>query len=83
MGYNFLVPTSVGGLLFRLFPGSNRLKPIIKYTQEVGSDPIGIGDIVRAKHNNYWNSISWSDAYKKALINVDVNLDIKTYGTID
>lgn len=55
----------------------------IKYIQDVGSDPIGIGDIVRAKHNNYWNSISWSDAYKKALINVDVNLDIKTYGTIN
>lgn len=55
----------------------------IKYIQDVGSDPIGIGDIVRAKHNNYWNSISWSDSYKKALINVDVNLDIKTYGTID
>ena len=30
---------------------------LVKYLQEIESDPIGIGDLVRAKHNDYWKDI--------------------------
>lgn len=55
---------------------------IIKYTQEVGSDPIGIGDIIRAKYISYWNRIDWKEAYKNARIDITVKLNIDSYGTI-
>jgi spore germination protein len=57
-------------------------KEILKYIQEVGSDPIGIGDMVRAKHNSYWESVEWEEAYKKIIFNVDVKVDIYQYGII-
>lgn len=56
---------------------------LLKYMQEVGSDPIGIGDMVRAKYYSYWQSIDWKEVYKEAQINVDVQVDIKEYGAID
>jgi spore germination protein len=55
---------------------------ILEYTQEVGSDPIGIGDIIRAKHNNYWESVNWENAYKDVVFNVDVNVNIMNHGVI-
>ncbi|WP_411680504.1 Ger(x)C family spore germination protein [Clostridium thailandense] len=55
---------------------------IIKYTQEVGSDPLGIGDIVRAKHNDYWKKVNWKEVYKTAQVNVDVKLEILNHGLI-
>lgn len=55
---------------------------IIKYTQEVGSDPIGIGDIIRSKYISYWESTDWKDAYRNADVNITIKLDIKQYGTI-
>lgn len=55
---------------------------VLKYTQEVGSDPIGIGDIIRAKHNNYWEKINWENAYKDVVFNVKVNVNISNHGVI-
>ncbi len=55
---------------------------LIKYMQSVGSDPIGIGDIVRAKYNKYFNSKDWHEMYKSAKINVQVKYFINHYGTI-
>jgi spore germination protein len=55
---------------------------VLRYTQEVGSDPIGIGDIIRAKHNNYWESANWENAYKDVVFNVDVNVNITNHGVI-
>lgn len=55
---------------------------IIKYTQAIGSDPIGIGDLVRAKYPAYWQSINWSDAYRDAKVNLKVKLDILQFGAI-
>lgn len=55
---------------------------IVKYTQEVGSDPLGIGDIVRAKHNDYWKKVKWKEAYKAAQINVEVKAKILHHGLI-
>lgn len=57
-------------------------KKILRYTQEVGSDPIGIGDIVRAKHNKFWESVNWENAYKDVVFNVDVNVNIINHGII-
>jgi spore germination protein len=55
---------------------------VIKYTQEVGSDPIGIGDIIRAKHKDYWKNNNWEESYKNANIKVEAKLEIKQYGVI-
>ena len=56
---------------------------LLKYLISVGSDPLGIGDIIRAKYNSYWQSIDWQEAYKEAKFNVSVKLDIKQYGTTE
>ncbi|MFL0247504.1 Ger(x)C family spore germination protein [Candidatus Clostridium stratigraminis] len=55
---------------------------LLQYTQEVGSDPIGIGDIIRAKYNTYWSNNNWKDFYSKAVFNIDVAVNIIRYGTI-
>lgn len=60
----------------------NECLNIVKYTQEVGSDPLGIGDIVRAKHNDYWKKIKWKEAYKTAQVNVEVKVQILHHGLI-
>lgn len=58
-------------------------KKTIALLQEAGCDPIGIGDMVRAKYNNYFNSVVWKDVYKNAAINVDTTVKISRYGTND
>lgn len=55
---------------------------VLKYTQKVGSDPIGIGEIVRTKYNSYWKSINWKEAYKNAEVNFDTYVTIKDIGDI-
>lgn len=55
---------------------------VLKYTQEVGSDPIGIGDIVRAKHNSYWEKVDWNNTYKNVIFNIKVNVNISNHGSI-
>jgi spore germination protein len=55
---------------------------ILKYTQEVGSDPIGIGDIVRANYDSYWQKVKWEDTYKDVIFNVKVNVNILNHGAI-
>lgn len=56
---------------------------IIRHTQEVGSDPIGLGDMVRVKHNSYWKSIDWSEVYKTAQITVDTKIELTNHGVIN
>ena len=36
---------------------------LIKYLQEIGSDPVGFGEIIRAKHSEYFKSVSWKTVY--------------------
>lgn len=55
---------------------------VIKKLQEVNSDPIGLGNIVRAKYNQYWKSVDWKEAYKNATITVNVKADIYQEGII-
>lgn len=59
-----------------------KCEDILKYTQEVGSDPIGIGDIVRANYDSYWQSVKWEDTYKNVIFNVNVNVNILSHGAI-
>lgn len=55
---------------------------LIEYTQSIESDPIGIGDIVRATQNSYFKKVNWHTAYKDAKITIHVRLDIIQYGEI-
>ncbi|MTK10655.1 MAG: Ger(x)C family spore germination protein [Clostridiaceae bacterium] len=60
----------------------NECLNVIKYTQAVGSDPLGIGDIVRTKYGDYWGKVDWMEAYKIAQINIDVKFEISKHGLI-
>lgn len=55
---------------------------LLEYLQAINSDPIGIGEMVRAKHNSYWKSINWKVAYKNAKFNVHVKFNIVQYGAL-
>jgi len=55
---------------------------LIEYMQSVESDPIGIGDIVRAKNNAYFKRVDWHTAYKEATITVHVKFNINEYGSM-
>jgi spore germination protein len=57
-------------------------KEVIEYAQEMGSDPIGIGDMIRAKYRDYWKNSNWEEDYRYANIKVEAKLDIKQYGVI-
>lgn len=55
---------------------------ILEYTQEVGSDPLGIGEIIRANYNDYWQEGDWKDIYKIVEFKVNTKVDIIYFGTI-
>jgi len=55
---------------------------LIGYMQFKKSDPIGIGDMVRAKHNSYFKSVDWHTAYKGATITAHVKFNLIEYGDI-
>jgi spore germination protein len=56
---------------------------VLNYTQEVGSDPLGIGDIVGAKYNQYWKEESWKDEYANVKFNIKVKVNIINHGGIN
>lgn len=55
---------------------------ILGYTQRIGSDPIGIGDLVRAKYYSAWKTMDWKEVYQDAVVNVMVKADIQQFGLI-
>jgi len=55
---------------------------IIGYMQSIESDPIGIGDMIRAKNNSYFKKVEWQKAYKGAIISVHVKFNLIEYGDI-
>lgn len=57
-------------------------KRVLKYTQEVGSDPIGIGIMLRAKQGRSWKEEDWMKNYKRAVFNVEVKYTIVHYGVV-
>lgn len=60
----------------------NECMKVLKYTQEVGSDPIGIGDMVRAKNYSFWKQHKWEEVYKGITFEVEASVDIDRYGII-
>jgi spore germination protein len=55
---------------------------IIKKLQEANCDPIGIGDMIRAKYYDYWKSINWREIYKEADITATVEVEVGNVGII-
>lgn len=55
---------------------------VLEKCQKAGSDPMGIGDILRANYPNYWSNTTWLKAYQDAIFNVDVKLHINSHGLI-
>jgi len=55
---------------------------LLKYLQEIGSDPVGFGEIIRAKHNEYFKSVSWKTVYPKVKFDIDVKINIEFYGAL-
>jgi spore germination protein len=50
---------------------------------EMGSDPIGFGEVVRTKHNKYWKSVKWKEnAYKDATFKVEAKITLEFYGAV-
>jgi hypothetical protein len=54
----------------------------IKYTQQIGGDPLGSGDRLRAKHYQYWKTAHWPEDYRKADIRCTVRITISSFGSI-
>jgi spore germination protein len=55
---------------------------LLNYMKSVGADPVGFGEIVRAKHNQYWKSVNWKEVYKDARFDVEVKMNLESYGVI-
>lgn len=55
---------------------------VIKKLQEANCDPIGIGDMIRAKYHDYWKSIDWREIYKEADITAKVEVEVGNVGII-
>lgn len=55
---------------------------VLNKLQNMDSDPIGIGDIVRAKYNDYWRKVKWHEAYKNAEITAHVKFNIIQHGAV-
>ena len=53
---------------------------MIKYLQSVNSDPVGVGNMIRAKYNSYWNKTKWEDVYKKAKIQIQTHVTYEYNG---
>lgn len=53
---------------------------ILNYTKDVGSDPLGIGNLVRARNNDYWKKVSLKETYKKISFKVNVSVNINNFG---
>jgi spore germination protein len=55
---------------------------VIKKLQEANCDPIGIGDTIRAKYNEYWKTYDWKKVYPEAQISSSAEVEILTVGII-
>lgn len=56
---------------------------LLNHLQNLGTDPIGFGEILRAKQNKYWKSVKWKEVYKDASFKMDVKMNIESYGAIN
>lgn len=56
---------------------------VLDKCQRAGSDPIGIGEILRSKYPNYWAKTTWLEAYENTVFKVDVKVHIDSHGLIN
>lgn len=56
---------------------------LLEYLQEIGSDPVGFGEIIRVKHNEYFKSVAWKSVYPDVKFNVDVKINFEFYGALN
>jgi spore germination protein len=55
---------------------------LLHYARSIGSDPLGFGDILRAKYYQYWKKYKWQTVYSQIEIKVKVDFKMKRYGMI-
>jgi len=56
---------------------------LLGYLQEIGSDPVGFGETIRAKNNEYFKTVNWKTIYPKVKFNVDAKLNLEFQGAIN
>lgn len=56
---------------------------ILHIAQRSGSDPMGLGNLIRAKYNSYWKKSQWAQTYRNAKIGVEVHFKLLHYGLIN
>jgi len=56
---------------------------LIKYLQEIGSDPVGFGEIIRAKHSEYFKSVSWKTVYPTVKFDIDVKTSFEFHSALN
>jgi spore germination protein len=55
---------------------------LLKILQKTGSDPIGLEEKIRAKNNEAWKSMNWEEKYREMQFQVDVKVNVESYGVI-
>lgn len=55
---------------------------VLRKCQESGSDPIGIGEKLRANYPDYWGKTTWLYSYQDMTFNVDVKVHVTSHGLI-
>ncbi|MDW8803061.1 Ger(x)C family spore germination C-terminal domain-containing protein [Clostridium sp. A1-XYC3] len=65
-----------------MLPSIYLVMKLLKHLSQVGSDPVGFGEILRTKENKYWKSIKWKDLYKYAYFNVEAKINFDFYGAV-
>lgn len=56
---------------------------LIGYLQEVGSDPLGFGEMVRVKSGSGFKAEDWKKVYPKVQFQVEAEVNIVYYGAIN
>ncbi|MTI47568.1 Ger(x)C family spore germination protein [Sporosalibacterium faouarense] len=54
------------------------LESLIKKSKEYNTDILGIGKYVRAKYQDYWDTINWEDKYSNTKFSTDINVIIRS-----
>jgi spore germination protein len=55
----------------------------LEYLQEIGSDPVGFGELIRARHNEYFKSNLWKSVYPEVKFNVNVKVNFVLHGALN
>lgn len=55
---------------------------LLKILQEVGSDPIGLEEKIRAKNNAAWKSMNWKEEYREMQFQLEVKVTVESYGVM-